>query len=184
MQSSARSSNGTPLFECACPDCGSVRLLDRRRLGSTCKRCTLVRRNTTHGQRHSKLYALWASMRSRCKFSSMDNYEYYGGRGVGVCDQWADFEVFSAWALGAGYAEGLEIDRLDNDGHYEPGNCRFVTHQVNSQKRSNSRCNLAQARRAKELLSESTSVKDVAAALELPYMTVWHISKGKTWKNA
>lgn len=184
MQIAGRSSNGTPLFHCVCPSCRESRLGDRRRIGSTCKRCTLVLRNRTHGQHGTKLYALWMSMRSRCKFPSVESYEYYGGRGIRVYDAWEDFGVFFAWAPGAGYVEGLEIDRLDNDGHYEPGNCRFVTHQVNSQKRSNSRCNLAQARRAKELLSESTSVKDVAAALELPYMTVWHISKGNTWKNA
>lgn len=184
MLPAARSPNGTPLFNCVCPSCGASRLGDRRRLGLRCKKCTLLERNTSHGMRYSPLYRLWASMRARCTYPSLENYKYYGGRGIRVCPEWHSFPVFQEWALCAGYEEGAEIDRLDNDGNYEAGNCRFVTHQINSQKRTNSVCNLAKARMAKDLLGAGLTVKKVSEHLELPYMAVWHISKGNTWRNA
>jgi hypothetical protein len=52
--------------------------------------------------------------------------EYYGGRGIIVCDEWGRAEVFVEWAIENGYKEGLQIDREDNDGNYDPSNCRFV----------------------------------------------------------
>lgn len=71
----------------------------------------------------------------RCNNPESRGYERYGGRGITVCAEWADAGTgavaFVRWALGAGWAPGLEIDRVDNDGNYEPDNCRWVTHIIN-----------------------------------------------------
>lgn len=64
-------------------------------------------------------------------------YHRYGGRGIKICDEWNDsYEAFAAWARDNGYADDLQIDRIDNDGNYEPSNCRFVTPRANSNNRS------------------------------------------------
>lgn len=71
-------------------------------------------------------------MKRRCENPNMQNYKYYGAKGVRVCDAWHDFPTFKAWAESHGYVDGLSIDRIDSDGNYEPENCRWVTRSENS----------------------------------------------------
>lgn len=81
-----------------------------------------------------------AHMRDRCCNVRCKAYENYGGRGIIVCDEWLeDPEKFVQWAFENGYEDGLAIDRIDNDGNYEPGNCRWVTAAENNQNRRSSR---------------------------------------------
>jgi hypothetical protein len=72
-------------------------------------------------------------MLQRCKNPNARDYNYYGGDGIQVCEEWHDFSVFLDWALSHGYREGLTIDRIDNDGNYEPGNCDWTTHKEQMQ---------------------------------------------------
>lgn len=85
----------------------------------------------------SKLYSSWKHMKERCGNPSCRGYRYWGGRGIAVCDEWKnDFLAFKEWALANGYKEGLTIDRIDNDGNYEPSNCRWTTMAEQSRNRN------------------------------------------------
>lgn len=180
----ARSSNGTPLFECICPDCGLVRIQDKRKIGSRCHPCAM-RKRVKHGKSGTPIYRLWAGMIARCTYPSASHYKYYGGRGIGVCEEWRRSpEAFFEWAESNGYAEGLELDRIDAAGDYQPSNCRFITHQENSRLCRHVRCTPEKAAQIKRLIADGSSVGDAARVVGIPYMSAWHISKGHTWRDA
>lgn len=87
----------------------------------------LGKQSTKHGDFGTKLYGVWAAMKRRCYNPHAKYFELYGGRGIKVCQDWHEYEPFKEWALTNGYQQGLSIDRIDCDGNYEPGNCRWVT---------------------------------------------------------
>src|SRR3990167_10224442 len=84
-----------------------------------------------HGLSGSRLYKKRALIKQRILNPKRDNYKYYGGRGITIYPEWLDFIPFRDWALNNGYKEGLEIDRINPDGNYEPNNCHFVTTKEN-----------------------------------------------------
>lgn len=101
---------------------------------------TRIKANTKHGFNGSRTYVSWCSMLARCTNEKLRSYKNYGGRGIVVCSRWMEFENFLA-DMGE-RPEKHSIDRIDNDGNYEPGNCRWATA---SEQRKNQRPRAAAA---------------------------------------
>lgn len=93
---------------------------------------------SSHNLTGDAFYPIWKAMVSRCYKRTNKSYKTYGGRGINVCNEWKESPVqFIAWLKDNGYRQGLQIDRVDNDGNYSPDNCRVTTAAENSRNRSN-----------------------------------------------
>lgn len=92
-----------------------------------------------HGLYYHPLYRVWRSMINRCSNSICHDYKNYGGRGISVCDEWrTDFKTFYDWAISNGWESGLQLDRINVNGNYEPLNTRIVTDAENRNNKRNS----------------------------------------------
>ena len=88
----------------------------------------------------SRIYKIWLHMKGRCLNKTDNNYYRYGGRGISICKEWKDdFINFYNWAITNGYSSELTIDRINNDGNYEPQNCRWTDIKTQANNRRSNR---------------------------------------------
>ena len=119
-----KNKHGKILWKCKC-DCGK----EITTIGSDLYRghttsCGCSR--STHKMRDHRLYSIWSSMKNRCSCKNNTQYEYYGGIGISVCDEWMKFEPFFDWAMNNGYKDDLTLDRINPNKNYQPSNCRWA----------------------------------------------------------
>lgn len=133
------------LWLCKC-DCGNEVIRKSGTLSDAIKNsksshCGCSPARLRHGltKANKRLYWVWAAIIQRCENKSSKDYSDYGGRGITVCHEWREnFENFYGWALSAGYAQGLTIDRIENEKGYFPENCQWVTikDQIRNQRKT------------------------------------------------
>ena len=83
-----------------------------------------------HGFNDSRIYYIYHNMKQRCNNPKHPRYDFYGNKGITVCDEWNSFEYFLEWSKNSGYRDFLTLDRIDNSKGYEPSNCRWTTYSI------------------------------------------------------
>lgn len=131
-----------------------------------------IKAHQTHKLSNTKLFDVWCSMRFRCNNPNDGSYHNYGARGIRVCEEWTnDFSSFYNWAVSNGYKEGLTIDRINNEGNYEPSNCRWVSRKV--------QCNNTRQNRLITIDNKTKTLAQWCEELGLKYQTI----EQRLWKG-
>lgn len=148
---------------CKC-DCGNIVVASGSGLRSghhkTCGRC-----RKTHPEDH-RLYECWFNMKRRCKEPTNKRWSCYGGKGIKICSEWNDFEVFKKWAIENGYQDDLTIDRIDNNGDYCPSNCRWTDRYTQQNNTSRNRY--------VQVYGETMTMAQAARKLGVTYSAIQH----------
>ncbi len=149
IEQNGRTSDRHILWKCKC-ECGKFTNVSSRELRSgKTKSCGCLQKDKIremryrHGDRNSRLYSVWKTMKKRCENKNCKSYKWYGAKGVSVCDEWHDYLAFKRWALNNGYDEKAKrgectIDRINPYGDYEPSNCRWVSMVEQARNKRNS----------------------------------------------
>jgi hypothetical protein len=138
-----REKSGAARFLCRC-DCGTERLFLFKG-GFKAQSCGCLQREKAaagkqrHGESRTRLNRIWRGIKQRCQNPKATDWEWYGARGITVCEEWQSYEPFRDWSLANGYADDLQLDREDNDGPYSPENCRWVTITQNNRNKRDTR---------------------------------------------
>lgn len=171
-------------WRCIC-DCGEERsVLQFSLLSGGSKSCGCLRKEicrdvclsrTAHGDagrgKMTRLRSIWGDMRKRCMNPRTKAFSNYGGRGIKICQGWDDYRTFKNWALHNGYQDDLTIDRINNNGDYEPGNCRWIPQKLQSRNK-----------RTTQFIAykgEMKSVQEWAEHIGIGYKILW--ARLKRW---
>lgn len=186
------SPNGTrrTMWNCLC-DCGNMTVVrtdgitSGRTTSCGCARIEGIRRataegrmgHTKYGESRERLHNIWYLIKYRCENETSPAYKNYGGRGIRMCKEWSDdesgYNAFKEWALSNGYSKELSIDRIDNDGDYEPDNCRWADCYTQA---NNKRINVYY-----EYNGESRTLPQWEKVCGIPWKNLWGRIRRNGW---
>jgi len=164
LRRAANNKTDHPRWRCRC-DCGREVIVIgaslRNGKSKGCHSCQAKGKNVKHGRTGFRLYHVWQTMIQRCENPNNQEYKNYGGRGISICFEWHDAATFFKWAMANGYGEDLTIDRINNDGNYEPNNCRFIIEAA--QHRNTRRNRLVRIGNETKLLIEWAEISGISS---------------------
>ena len=170
-------------WECVC-DCGNTSIVSTtclRRSKCPTKSCGCIRPGITVDEngKATRLYRIWCGMKQRCFGKNSKDYERYGGRGITICKEWLNYANFHSWAISKGYADNLTIERSNNNGSYEPANCKWVLPKFQARNRRNN--HLLSLEGETLTIAEWAEIMDVdRGVIEQRLMRGWSVKKTLT----
>lgn len=184
----APSARGHKYWMCLC-DCGAEKAVRHDALvrgqsrSCGCQSQSSVKNGATDSAgKMTPTYRVWASMRERCLNPKQRAFVHYGGRGIGVCERWNDYRNFLA-DMGE-KKPGMSIERIDVNGNYEPGNCKWIPVRQQGWNTRKTVLSPEIAERIRRLRNEGVRPCDIARALSVKYPTVQSVIHGRQWKAA
>lgn len=169
-----------------CHVCGKLKEINRGHLKILAS-CGCLEEKRLHGDTKARLYNVWVKMKQRCTDSKSHAYKRYGGRGISICDQWMDYRNFKKWATNNGYSDKLQIDRINNDGNYEPGNCRFVTGTVNMRNTSVNKLTWVKVDAIRDFCKDRDvrfkEMEEIGALFDVSFASVYDVINYRTWRK-
>ena len=132
-----------------------------------------------HKMSNTPIYVTWQGMKDRCLNPNYKGYHNYGGRGITVCDRWMKFENFYA-DMGE-KPDGMQIDRINNDGNYTPENCHWATPAENSRNRQNTVLSLGKAKQIRTLRKTGLTLSQISKKLNVKLHNVEHVLYSNSW---
>ena len=167
-------------WKCLC-DCGNTHIttsnLLRKGITTQCRACSIKQigeKNKKHEVVSKRLYCCYTNIKTRCTNKKQDTYNRYINRGIDMCKEWKEsYLSFQEWAIKNGYSDNLTIDRIDNNGNYEPNNCRWVDRKVQSNNRKTNKI--------LEYKEEKDTLSNWSNRLKIPYHYIqYRVKKGLT----
>ena len=170
-----------------CPNCGNTKTkaefyTDKKTSDSLswdCKQCAMMRSKKARDA-HAPEYKVWYGMRDRCRREGSKHFKHYGGRGISVCKEWDSFEQF-VQDVGARPSMQHQLDRIDNDGNYEPGNCRWVLPATNVRNSRLAKLDTVQVKLIKAMISNGVPQKNIAKIFNVSPSAISRIKCGNRW---
>ena len=138
-----RANDGHLIYKSVCVQCGRVKFSSYSGVSSKSKLVTECKHKRTHGEaiiygtiwNNKRLRKIFANMVGRCYNPNDEDYRWYGGKGIGIYEQWLSSpDEFEKWAISNGYTDNLTIDRVDADKDYYPENCRWISLEENARR--------------------------------------------------
>lgn len=139
----------------------------------------------SHGRKKHYLYQTWINMLRRCDSPKRWDYKYYGARGITVCEEWKDIESFIQWANLNGWKKELTLDRIDNDGNYEPDNCQWIPFKENIRKNTHTKLDfeIAEQIRAECKKRSYVEYERLATKFNLSRTTIIRVILSYSWTD-
>lgn len=185
---SERTSPAGALWQCQC-DCGgstvttSLKLRNGHTNSCGCLRQRASQSLVTHGQANkTPTYRTWKEMRQRCLNPNSDKFKWYGGRGISICERWNSFANFLA-DMGE-RPSGMTIDRICNDGNYEPSNCRWATQLDQTRKQAKNVLTEATAMQLRKDRAAGMNYKELGDKYGVSKTTAHRCAVGITWATS